>query len=129
MKYIEVENNIESMEKELQTGKYSAALFESPSNPKLNIYDIQELAKLCKQHKCMLVIDGSFCSSIFQNPLDLGADIAMHAGTKYIGGHSDIIIGFLCMNDEEIYNKLRVLRDNMGTTVTEDVCFRALLSL
>ena len=87
------------------------------------------MATLCKKYGCLLIIDGSFCSSIFQNPLDLGADIVVHSGTKYFGGHSDTLIGFACMNSDDLYQEVKTFRENMGSSVTEDVCKRTLLSL
>lgn len=95
----------------------------------MHVYDIEELSKICKKHNCILAIDGTFCSPMFQNPLLLGADVVIHSGTKYLSGHSDTLIGFLCTNNEEIYKSLKNLRDTMGTNVTEDICKREYLSL
>lgn len=116
-------------EEALKGGNIKLALFESPSNPKLHIYDIEALSKLCKKYGCLLVFDGTFCSSIFHNPVVLGADVVIHSGTKYFTGHSDTLIGFLCTNNEELYKKLISLREIMGEEANDDICKRTLQSL
>ena len=72
---------------------------ETPTNPLMNIVDIEAIAAIAKQHNILLAVDNTFASPYLQNPLDLGADIVMHSSTKYLGGHSDVIQGALMMND------------------------------
>jgi cysteine-S-conjugate beta-lyase len=89
-------------------------LVESPTNPMLNISDISAIATLCKKNGTLLIVDNTFASPYFQNPLDLGADIVMHSSTKYIGGHSDTIGGVLVYNDDELKTKLDFARMAIG---------------
>jgi len=89
-------------------------LVESPTNPLLNISDIEEISKICKANGSKLIVDNTFASPYFQNPLDLGADIVMHSTTKYIGGHSDTIGGVLIYNEEELKQKLDFARMAIG---------------
>ena len=76
---------------------------ESPTNPLLKITDIKMCAEKAKQHNCLLAVDNTFCSPYFQTPLDLGADLVVHSVTKYIGGHSDVVGGVVCTNDDTLY--------------------------
>lgn len=89
-------------------------LVESPTNPLLNISDIHEISLICKQNGVKLVVDNTFASPYFQQPLDLGADIVMHSTTKYIGGHSDTIGGVLITNDKELKEKFDFGRMAIG---------------
>lgn len=102
---------------------------ESPTNPLLNIYDIREIAKVCKEKKAYLIFDNTFYTPYLLNPLELGVDIVIHSGTKYIGGHSDIMIGFVCVNDEEIYKKLKELYELYGGCPSPFECYLALRGL
>ena len=72
---------------------------ETPTNPTLKVFDIEALAKVCKAHGALLIVDNTFMSPVNQNPLALGADIVTHSLTKYIGGHSDILAGAIILND------------------------------
>jgi hypothetical protein len=74
---------------------------ETPTNPLMKLADIQEIAKITKQHKILFAVDNTFATPYLQKPLDLGADIVMHSATKYLGGHSDVIAGALIIKDEE----------------------------
>jgi cystathionine beta-lyase/cystathionine gamma-synthase len=87
---------------------------ESPTNPLLRLIDIQAVAKLAHQHNLLLVVDNTFASPYFQQPLSLGADIVMHSTTKYINGHSDLIGGALVTNDEEIYSSIKFYQNAAG---------------
>src|SRR5690606_21994889 len=75
---------------------------ETPTNPLINITDIAAVASIAKQHNILLCVDNTFASPYLQNPLDLGADIVMHSVTKYLGGHSDVVMGALVMNDPQL---------------------------
>jgi cystathionine gamma-lyase len=75
---------------------------ETPTNPTMRIIDIEGVAKITKANKILLTVDNTFASPYLQNPADLGADIVMHSVTKYIGGHSDVVMGALLMNDRTV---------------------------
>jgi cystathionine gamma-lyase len=89
---------------------------ETPTNPTMQIVDIAACAELSKNHKTILVVDNTFASPFLQNPLDMGADVVMHSVTKYLGGHSDVVMGALCLNDENIYNRLAFIHNSCGAT-------------
>ncbi len=87
---------------------------ETPTNPTMNIIDIEAYASLAKKHHLILVADNTFASPFLQNPLDLGADIVMHSVTKYIGGHSDVVMGFLALNDNQMMQDLAFIQNSVG---------------
>ncbi|MEO6148691.1 MAG: aminotransferase class I/II-fold pyridoxal phosphate-dependent enzyme, partial [Mucilaginibacter sp.] len=89
---------------------------ETPTNPMMQIVDIEAVAKISKEKNLKLVVDNTFASPYLQNPIDLGADIVMHSVTKYIGGHSDVVMGALLLNDEELYKKLWFIYNACGAT-------------
>jgi cystathionine gamma-lyase len=89
---------------------------ETPTNPTMQIVDIAACAAIAKKSNAMLVVDNTFASPYLQNPIDLGADIVMHSVTKYLGGHSDVIMGALCLNDDNIYNRLAFIHNSCGAT-------------
>jgi cystathionine gamma-lyase len=89
---------------------------ETPTNPTMQIVDIEAVAKIAKAKSLKLVVDNTFASPYLQNPIDLGADIVMHSVTKYIGGHSDVVMGALMLNDEETYKKLWFIYNACGAT-------------
>lgn len=89
---------------------------ETPTNPTLKIIDIAACATIAKKHKLIFVVDNTFASPYLQNPMDLGADIVMHSVTKYLGGHSDVVMGFLCTNDEKLYEQLAFIHNSCGAT-------------
>ena len=91
-----------------------AIYIETPTNPMINVTDIAALAKIAKKHNLFLIVDNTFLSPYFQNPLDLGADIVVHSGTKYLGGHNDTLAGFLVTNKTDISEKLRFLIKTTG---------------
>ena len=95
-----------------------AIYIETPSNPMMNVTDIQGCAKIAKAHNAMLIVDNTFLSPYFQNPIDLGADIALHSGTKFLGGHNDTISGFVCCAAQEIADKVRKIAVTMGSTLS-----------
>ena len=73
---------------------------ETPTNPMMNVIDIKAVAQITQKHKIILAVDNTFASPYLQQPLDFGADIVMHSATKYIGGHSDVVLGALIVNDD-----------------------------
>ncbi|MDE6530045.1 MAG: PLP-dependent aspartate aminotransferase family protein [Lachnospiraceae bacterium] len=91
-----------------------AVYIETPTNPMMNGTDIAELGRVAKKHHLLLIVDNTFLSPYFQNPLDLGADIVVHSGTKYLGGHNDTLAGFLVTNRKDIGEKFRFLIKTTG---------------
>jgi cystathionine gamma-lyase/cystathionine beta-lyase len=89
---------------------------ETPTNPTMQIIDIEACAKIAKEHKLICAVDNTFASPFLQNPLALGADIVMHSATKYLGGHSDVIMGALCLSDENLYTQLAFIHNSCGAT-------------
>lgn len=87
---------------------------ETPTNPMMKIIDISAYAKLAKEKNLLLVVDNTFASPYLQNPLKLGADIVMHSATKYLGGHSDVIMGCLCTNDDKLNEQLAFIANSCG---------------
>jgi cystathionine gamma-lyase len=87
---------------------------ETPSNPLMRIIDIQACTTLAKKHGIMVAVDNTFASPFLQNPLELGADIVMHSVTKYLGGHSDVIMGALVVNDEKLQQDLAFIANSCG---------------
>lgn len=87
---------------------------ETPSNPLMRITDIAACVALAKRNKALVAVDNTFASPYLQNPLDLGADIVMHSVTKYLGGHSDVIMGALVVNDEKLYQDLAFICNSCG---------------
>ncbi len=95
-----------------------AVYLETPTNPMMHVTDIRELSKLTKERGLLLIVDNTFLSPYFQNPLDLGADIVIHSGTKYIAGHHDTIGGFAMTNDKDIAEKLRMDVTTIGACLS-----------
>lgn len=91
-----------------------AIYIETPTNPMMNVSDIGKIAGIAKKHNCLLIVDNTFLSPYFQNPLKLGADVVIHSGTKFLGGHNDTLAGFVVTNREEIAEKLRFLIKTTG---------------
>ena len=89
---------------------------ETPTNPTMKIVDIAACAKIAKASNITFAVDNTFASPYLQNPIDLGADIVMHSVTKYLGGHSDVIMGALMMNDETLYERLAFIHNSCGAT-------------
>lgn len=87
---------------------------ETPTNPLMNIIDIAASAEIAKAHKVIVAVDNTFASPYLQNPLDLGADIVMHSVTKYLSGHSDVVMGALVTNDEKIHQDLFFILNSCG---------------
>ncbi len=87
---------------------------ETPTNPMMNIIDIVAVSELSKKHNILLAVDNTFATPYLQNPLDLGADIVMHSVTKYLGGHSDVVMGALICNDEAIANEIYRIQNSSG---------------
>ena len=89
---------------------------ETPTNPMMKIIDIERCVALAKKHNLISVIDNTFASPYLQNPLDMNADIVMHSATKYLNGHSDVVMGALCTNDDNLYEQLAFIANSCGAT-------------
>ena len=89
---------------------------ETPTNPMMKIIDIERCVALAKKHTLISVIDNTFASPYLQNPLDMNADIVMHSATKYLNGHSDVVMGALCTNDDNLYEQLAFIANSCGAT-------------
>lgn len=100
--------------KKIKELKPSLLWIESPTNPLLKISDIRKLSEAAKEVGSLTVVDNTFMSPYFQNPLDLGADIAYHSMSKYINGHSDVVAGAIMTNNTELVNKLKYYQNSIG---------------
>lgn len=87
---------------------------ETPTNPMMNIIDIEVISKIAKRHQLLLAVDNTFATPYLQRPLDLGADIVMHSATKYLNGHSDVVMGALIVNDESVAEELYFIQNASG---------------
>ncbi|RDY59633.1 cystathionine gamma-synthase [Flagellimonas nanhaiensis] len=87
---------------------------ETPTNPMMNIIDVKAAAQLAQKHNLLLAVDNTFATPYLQRPLDLGADIVMHSATKYLGGHSDVVVGALVVKDKELADKLYFIQNASG---------------
>ena len=103
-------DNIES----LITNKTKMIWAETPTNPMLNIIDIRSVSKIAKKHKLIFIVDNTFATPYLQTPLDLGADIVMHSLTKYMSGHSDVVMGAIVCKDENLAEKLYFIQNSCG---------------
>ena len=92
-----------------------AIFIETPSNPMMNVTDIKKVAQITKKHKLLLIVDNTFMSPYFQTPLELGADVVVHSGTKFLAGHNDTLAGFIIIKDKELQEKLRFLIKTTGS--------------
>ena len=95
-----------------------AVFIETPTNPMMHVVDIAKLAQITKAHGLLLIVDNTFLSPYLQNPLNLGADIVIHSGTKYLGGHNDTLAGFAVTGSEELSEKLRFLIKTTGAMLS-----------
>ena len=87
---------------------------ETPTNPMMNVVDIKAVSAIAKKHQLLLAVDNTFASPYLQQPLDFGADIVMHSATKYIGGHSDVVLGALIVNDDDLAERLFFIQNASG---------------
>lgn len=94
-----------------------AIYIETPSNPMMNITDIRKTAEIAHSNGLILIVDNTFLSPYFQNPLDLGADIVIHSGSKFLSGHNDTISGFVCTNNRELSDKIRLIQKTTGASL------------
>ncbi len=106
--------NLKALEMKIKKMKPSLVWLETPTNPMLKISDIAAVAAIAKKVKAIVVVDNTFMSPYFQNPLKLGADIVIHSMTKYINGHSDVVGGALMLNNNTLFEKLKFLQNAVG---------------
>ena len=99
---------------------------ETPTNPMLNIIDIAAICKIAKSHDLLVCVDNTFASPYLQNPLDLGADLVHHSVTKYIGGHSDVVMGAVIVRDAEMAEQLHFIQNAAGAVPGPMDCFLVL---
>ena len=99
---------------ELITEKTKMIWVETPTNPMINIVDIEGLSKICKTNNLLLAVDNTFSTPFLQKPIDLGADIVMHSATKFLAGHSDVILGLLALSNDELAEKLFFMQNSSG---------------
>ncbi len=99
---------------------------ETPTNPMLNIIDIAAVVEIAKEAGAMVCVDNTFASPYLQNPLDLGADIVLHSATKYLGGHSDVVMGAVITKDEKVAEQLYFLQNAVGAVPGPQDCFLVL---
>ena len=100
--------------KEKINGNTKLIWVETPTNPMMNIIDIAAIAKISKEHQVLLAVDNTFATPYLQQPLNLGADIVMHSATKYLGGHSDTVVGGLVVKDKELADRLYFIQNASG---------------
>jgi cystathionine gamma-lyase len=114
--------NADNVEKEI--GPDTKLIWiETPTNPMLNIVDIQAVCAIARKRGIMTCVDNTFASPYLQNPLDLGADIVLHSATKYIGGHSDVVHGCLIVKDAELAQRLHFIQNACGAVPGPQDCF------
>lgn len=99
---------------------------ESPSNPTLKVIDIAEASKIGREHKLIVVVDNTFLSPAFLQPLTLGADITLNSVSKYVNGHSDVIGGYLAMNDKDLRDRLAFIQNGVGAVPSPFDCYQAI---
>ncbi len=119
--------NIKKIENVVNS-KTKMVYIETPTNPMLNITDIQAVSELCLRHKLICVVDNTFMTPYFQNPLMLGADVVIHSTTKYLNGHCDVVGGILITSDEKIHERLRYLQNAVGAVPSPFDCWLTLRS-
>lgn len=120
--------NVENVEK-LINENTKMIWVETPTNPLLNIIDIKAYAELAKKHNLLLVADNTFSTPYLQTPLDLGADMVMHSLTKYMGGHSDVVMGAIIVKDDELTERLAFIQNSCGGTPGPQDAFLVLRGL
>lgn len=102
---------------------------ESPTNPSLKVTDVRAIAAVAKKHNCLLVVDGTFMSPYLQNALDLGADLVLHSVTKYLGGHSDLVMGVVITRSDDLIKRLRFIQCFAGAVPSAFDCYLTLRGL
>jgi cystathionine gamma-lyase len=96
------------------TSRTKLLWIETPTNPTMQIIDMEACAEIAKENQLIFAVDNTFASPYLQNPIQWGADIVMHSVTKYLGGHSDVVMGALCLNDDKLYEQLAFIHNSCG---------------
>lgn len=112
--------------REVMNDKTRLLWIETPTNPMLRLVDIQALTQLAKEHGIRSCVDNTFASPYLQQPLEMGADLVMHSVTKYLGGHSDVIMGAVVLRDQEMADQLYFLQNAVGAVPGPQDCFLVL---
>lgn len=115
--------------KQAITPETKAIWVESPTNPLLKISDIAAISEVAHQNGAIVFVDNTFCSPYLQNPVSLGADVVVHSCTKYIGGHTDVLMGAACLNDDELHSRLMYMQMSIGAVPSPFDCYLALRSM
>ncbi|KAK9881900.1 hypothetical protein WA026_018096 [Henosepilachna vigintioctopunctata] len=123
-----VDIEAECFEKAVQS-KTKMIWIESPTNPSLHVLDIEAISRIAKEHNLILTVDNTFLSPYLQRPLNFGADICIHSMSKYLNGHSDVIMGAIITNHEQIYKDVKLLRQMKGDYPSNFSCSQVLTSL
>lgn len=110
-------SSIEEIKKAI-TKDTKCIFIETPSNPLMRVSNIREISKVCNNNNLLLIVDNTFLTPYFQKPLLLGADIVIHSGTKFLGGHNDVLAGFLIVKDNEILTKLKTIQNSIGAVLS-----------
>ncbi len=121
VKYVDT-TDVENLAHEV-TSRTKLIWIESPTNPTLKVSDIEAISRIAKSVNALLVVDNTFASPIAQKPIDLGADIVIHSGTKYIGGHSDLVAGLVVTRTEELSEKIKFVQNASGGVLGPWDCF------
>ena len=120
-------SNLNNIENAIQKNTKLVYL-ETPTNPMLNLTDLSGAAEICKRNNLISIVDNTFMSPYFQNPLSLGIDIVIHSSTKYINGHSDVIGGIIITSDEKIHERIRYVQNAVGAVPSPFDCWLVLRS-
>ena len=123
-KFIDM-NDPQKVEKAISK-KTKLLWIETPTNPMLNIIDIKQVCRIAKKHKVMTCVDNTFASPYLQTPLNLGADMVLHSATKYLGGHSDVVLGAVIVKRKKLGEDLRFLQNAVGAVPGPQDCFLVL---
>ncbi|MGG1400460.1 bifunctional cystathionine gamma-lyase/homocysteine desulfhydrase [Bacillus salipaludis] len=106
-------SNLENIKNEIRPNT-KAIYLETPTNPLLKVTDIEAAAKMAKEHNLLTIVDNTFSTPYWQNPLEFGVDIVLHSATKYIGGHSDVVAGLVVVNDDKLAEDLHFVQNSTG---------------
>lgn len=108
--------NIENIEKALQPNT-KAIIFETPGNPLFTVIDIAKVVEVARKHDLKVIVDNTFLTPYWQNPLELGADIVFHSATKYLGGHSDVLAGLVVVSDDTLAEQIALVQKAVGAVL------------
>lgn len=114
--------NIDEIEKNIRP-ETKAIFIETPTNPTMQITDLKKVSEVAHAHNILVIVDNTFLTPYFQRPLDLGADFVLHSGTKYLGGHNDVLAGFLVTNRDDYAEQLHFLHKTIGACLSPFDCW------